>query len=310
MAGQTLTEIRAALDSAGLSPQHRFGQNFLIDLNLMRKVAATAELRPTDLVLEVGPGTGSLTELLLESGAQVVAVEIDRGLAALLRARFSSEPRLTLIHADALAGKHSLAPDLLAALNSSAVARTSDAPSPEGRGSGQSGPPPASHRKLVANLPYQIATPLIIELLLLNPPFERLVCTIQKEVGQRLAAAEDTEEYGPVSIIAQTLARVEVVAHLPPEAFWPRPKIDSVLLKITPLAHPEIAAGDARDFALLVQRAFQQRRKTLRRTFRDWGISDPASLLEPLGLRPESRPEQLSPRDWQRLHAAGLRAPA
>src|SRR5262245_9624801 len=169
MPGQTLSEIRSLLAAAGLAPQHRFGQNFLVDLNLMRKLVQRAEVSNADVVLEVGPGTGSLTEILLESGARVIAVEIDRGLQELLHARLGDNPRFTLLRGDALAGKNEINPSVLEALRSTETG-------------------PGGARKLVANLPYQIATPLLADLLHVTPPVSRMTCTIQKEVGERLIA--------------------------------------------------------------------------------------------------------------------------
>ena len=215
MPGQTLTEIRSLLAGAGLAPRQRYGQNFLNDLNLMRKLVAAAEIGPEDVILEVGAGTGSLTETLLKRGAHVVAVEIDRGLQALLRDRLGKHPRFTLVQADVLAGKHQINPLVLNILNEQQP----------GTGGG---------RKLVANLPYQIATPLLMELLCTSPPFERLACTVQKEVAERLAAQPRTAAYGPVSVISQTLAATELIAILPPSAFWPRPKVESIMLTVRP----------------------------------------------------------------------------
>jgi 16S rRNA (adenine1518-N6/adenine1519-N6)-dimethyltransferase len=149
MPGQTLTEIRQLLDAAGLKPQHRFGQNFLIDLNLMRKLLAAGSPQAGDTILEVGAGTGSLTELLLESGARVIAVEIDRGLSGILRERLGEHPRLTLVQADALSGKNQVNPLVLRLL-------------------GERPPEAGGAYKLIANLPYQIATPLLMDLLLVT----------------------------------------------------------------------------------------------------------------------------------------------
>lgn len=279
MPGQTQSEIRALLAAAGLAPQHRFGQNFLVDLNLLRKVVEAADLRTTDTVLEVGPGTGSLTELLLASGARVVVAEIDRGFAELLRRRLGDNPRFTLVEGDALVGKHCLNPALTAALT--AVL-----------------PPSGGVVKLVANLPYQIATPLLVDLLLHAVRFERLVCTIQKEVGARLQAAPRTAAYGPVSILVQLLAEVQTLAWLPASAFWPRPQVESVLLRIQPRTGP--AEADCRDpaFREFVQRAFQQRRKKLRRLVPPERITESAALFEAAGVSPEARPEELPPDRW------------
>jgi 16S rRNA (adenine1518-N6/adenine1519-N6)-dimethyltransferase len=172
MPAHSIAQVRQLLDAAGLSPQHRFGQNFLIDLNLMRKLVDAAELSAADVVLEVGPGTGSLTELLLESGAGVISCEIDRGLATLNRERLGDRENFTLIEGDALATKHTLNPEILAALDR--VRRASSLPRgnetdeqagslPYPESDSVSPTPncksPAATVKLVANLPYQIATP-------------------------------------------------------------------------------------------------------------------------------------------------------
>lgn len=290
MPGQTQTEVRQLLESAGLRPRHRFGQNFLIDLNLMRKLVAAAELSRTDTVLEIGAGTGSLTELLLEQGVRVVAVEIDHGLQTLLRQRLGDQPCFTLIQADALAGKHHVNALVLKVLH--------DLP-----------PGAGGSYKLVANLPYQIATPLLMDLLLVEPRFERLVCTIQKEVGQRLGAAPRTEAYGPVSVVVQTLADVTPLAVLPPRAFWPAPQVESLMVTIRPRPPTQVDSADVSGFVALVQRGFQQRRKKLRRLVRD--ADEPLALaaFHAAGVNPDARPEELDPRAWQRLHDALRRLP-
>ncbi|MBW7904724.1 MAG: 16S rRNA (adenine(1518)-N(6)/adenine(1519)-N(6))-dimethyltransferase RsmA [Phycisphaerae bacterium] len=292
MPGQTLSEIRTLLAAAGLSPQYRFGQNFLIDLNLMRKLVDAAGLNSEDVVLEVGPGTGSLTELLLASGAHVVAAEIDRGLCDLLRRRLGDHPRFTLVEGDALSTKHQVNPALLDSLR-----KTSRLTQPAG------GRDHTIPLKLVANLPYQVATPLLIELLCGDPPFARLCATIQKEVGQRLAARPATETYGPASVVVQTLARVETLAHLPPEAFWPRPQVHSVMLRLTPLPEARSRVRDAAGLAGFVSRAFRQRRKMLRSSLQTLA-AESAALLETAGISGAARAEELTPADWERLFLA------
>lgn len=285
MFGQTQTEIRQILAAAGLAPQHRLGQHFLIDLNLLRKLVAAADLNPADTVLEVGAGTGSLTELLLEQGARVVGVEIDHGLQAVLRQRLGTHPRFTLIQADALASKHEVNPFVLNVLREQ--------------------PPDAGGAyKLVANLPYQIATPLLIDLLLVTPRFERLTCTIQREVGERLVAEPRTDAYGPASVITQTFAAVHPIAIIPPGAFWPRPRVESIMLSLRPQVPEPPGVDDARGFAEFVQRCFQQRRKMLRRIL---GVEDEGPLrlaFQRARVSPEARPEELSPRAWRMLFAA------
>lgn len=285
MGGQTASQIRALLADAGLAPQHRFGQNFLIDLNLMRKVTQVAGVCAADLILEIGPGTGSLTELLLDSGATVIAVEIDRGLQELLTRRIGHHDRFCLICGDALAGKHRVNPSVVQEL----LARS---------------PQPGGGRKLVANLPYQIATPLLIDLLLVTPGFARLTCSIQKEVGERLVAAHASAAYGPVSVIMQSLADVRIAARIPPEAFWPRPGVDSVLIDVVPKPREAVEISDPARFAAFVQRVFGQRRKMLRRVTADFEPAGAERIFSDCGVSPEQRPEQLAPAQWRALHRA------
>jgi 16S rRNA (adenine1518-N6/adenine1519-N6)-dimethyltransferase len=290
MPGQTLSEIRRLLAEANLAPQHRFGQHFLIDLNLMRKLVAAADLNPADTVLEVGPGTGSLTEVLLDCGVRVVAVEIDHGLQAILRGRLGGEPRFTLVQGDALGGKHRVNALILNILCAQP-------------------PRPGGAYKLVANLPYQIATPLLMDLLLAVPRFERLTCTIQREVGERLGGAPRTESYGLVSVVTQTLADLTPHAIVPPTAFWPRPEVESVMLTLRPRPPERVEVADVPGFVAFVQRGFQQRRKMLRRLLRDWEESAALLAFQRAGVSPDARPEELSPGAWRALFAAVRRQP-
>jgi 16S rRNA (adenine1518-N6/adenine1519-N6)-dimethyltransferase len=282
---QTKTQIQSILSAAGASPQHRLGQNFMIDQNLVRVVAAAGEIAAGDLVVEVGPGTGTLTEALMESpAAGVVAVELDRALAGLLRERFASNERFTLIEGDALANKHQLNAQLLKILT------------PPGE-SAPAGVPAA--RKLVANLPYNIASPLVIELLLAG--VDLLVFTVQKEVADRLAAAAGSDAYGPLSVMAQLLAGVEMLRTLPQQAFWPAPKIRSALVRMR--RHDQLGtAGPA--FGRFVHQIFSARRKTLRNGLL-LARFDPELLQNQTGLDLGRRPEEFTPSQLLMLfHAA------
>ncbi len=285
MSGQTKSEIRSLLAAAGLSPRKRYGQSFLIDLNLMRKLVAAADVRPDDVILEVGPGTGSLTEVLLKRGARVIAVEIDHGLQALLRDRLGKHPRFTLVQADVLAGKHELNPLVVNVLN-------------------EQPPRLGGAYKLVANLPYQVATPLLMELLYTAPPFERLTCTIQKEVGERLAAEPRTGAYGTVSVISQTLAAIDLIAIMPASAFWPSPKVESIMLTLRPRPADQIDVDDVPDFVRFVRQGFSRRRKMLRRIVRDWELLDVLAAFQRAGVSPDARPEELTPQAWRAFHRA------
>lgn len=230
---QTLGDIRAALDARGLRPRRSLGQNFLIDQNLVRKLVDLAAITPGDLVLEVGPGTGALTDALVDRGAEVVACELDPGLAELLRERFGA--RITLVEADCLQGKRALAPALLGAL---------------------AGRP----FQLVANLPYGCATPLMLALLVRYAGCGSMHVTIQHEVAQRLAAAPPSKAYGAISVLAQALAEVELVATLPPACFWPRPEVTSAMVCVR---RRSAALADAAALESFCARVFASRRKQL-----------------------------------------------
>lgn len=275
---QTKQQIQSLLAGAGLSPRHRFGQNFMIDQNLLRIVAESGNPAAGDLVIEVGPGTGTLTEEILARGAEVLAVEIDRDLAGLLRERFKDEPRFRLIEGDALDSKHSLNAQLLEAIKSA------------------KNPP-----KLIANLPYNIASPLIVELLLAG--VDLLAFTVQKEVAERLRAAAGADAYGALSVIVQLLAKVEILRKLPPTAFWPAPKIESALVR---LVRDDRLGTQARDFSSFLKKLFSSRRKTLRKSLAD-SREDSAELLNQLGLEINARAEELAPSQLCALFAAYIR---
>jgi len=288
---QTKHEIQAILAAAGSEPRHRFGQNFMIDQNLVRVVADAGEIQPDELVIEVGPGTGTLTEELLSRGARVVAVEIDRDLGSSLRERFTTESRFELIEGDALASKHELDRELRARI--AAEQRI--------RGSSDS----SARVKLVANLPYNIASPLIIELLIAG--VDLLAFTVQSEVADRLRAKENDDAYGPLSVMAQLLSRVEVLRTLPPQAFWPAPKIESALVRMC--RDDQIRGADrAVGFGRFVHAIFSARRKTLRKALDRAEIS--RQILSDLKIDPQLRPENLSPKQFLAMFdlSQGVRA--
>ena len=272
---QTKSQIQSLLSQAGAAPRHRFGQNFMIDQNLVRVVADAGCIQPGELVIEVGPGTGTLTEELLARGAAVLAVEIDRDLAGLLRERFAGRAEFRLIEGDALAGKHEINAQVVEAI---AAAKT-----------------PV---KLVANLPYNIASPLVIELLIAG--VELLAFTVQKEVADRLKAGAGDEAYGPLSVAAAMLAEANVLRTLPPQAFWPAPKIDSALVQ---LVRRDRLGGRAAEFSTFVHSIFAYRRKTLRKAITQAG-RDAERLLAAAGLDGQIRPEQVTPGQYWAMFIA------
>lgn len=294
---QTLTEIKQLLATHGLHPKHKYGQNFLHDGNHMRRIMDAAELGPGDVVLEVGPGTGALTERLLEDGARVVAVEIDPQMEPILRERIDAMPgdaaeRFTLIVGDVLAGKHTINPVVIEAVNQTftqpmrAEARTP----PEADRSAGAG------FKLIANLPYNIASPLLANLVVDQSPgagvvpgagaaMSDAVVMIQKEVADRLGAGPGGKDYGPLGILIQALCEVRRVGVLPPSCFWPAPKVASAVVHLKRRATP--MTGDPAALSAMLQRLFTKRRKQL-------GSILGRDTVLPDGIDPNARPESLS----------------
>ncbi len=244
---QTISYVAGRLKAAGLRPINRFGQNFLVDLNLMELIARSAELGPQDVALEIGTGTGSLTTRLAKRAGQVVTVEIDENLAQLARQEFATSPHVTLLQQDALKNKNTIHPAVYAAINE-AMRRIG----------------PGARLKLVANLPYSVATPIISNLLDCPIVPTRMVVTIQKELAERIIAPPSTKDYSALSIWVQTLATSEIVRILPPSVFWPRPKVHSAILRIDPLESLRQRVTDVGFFHRTVRALYFHRRKFLR----------------------------------------------
>lgn len=285
---QTQREIKGVLARFGIRPQKRFGQHFLIDGNLMRRLAASADLGPGDVVLEIGPGTGGLTDLLLPRCRRVLAVEVDRSMQAILRERYAGERGFELIGGDVLEQKNRLSGELVAAL--AALERDERA-----------------HFKLVANLPYGAATPALINLLLGEIPPALYCFTVQREVADRILARPHTKAYGPVSILFQALCDVACVAAVPASAFWPRPQVASTMLKVTPSPRPRYGGDPARLMSHL-RAGFALRRKTLRTALsKAFGPQVSARLEQHVDLN--RRAEELSVDEWIALDAL-IREPA
>lgn len=268
---QTLAEIRTMLHQRGLRPKRSLGQNFLIDHNLIRKLVDASGVGEGDLVLEVGPGTGTLTDELLARGCRVVACELDSGLCSLLRDRFADADRFELVEGDCLAGKRALSPALDARLGDRAFT-------------------------LVANLPYGAGTPLLLVLLTRYPQCRSMHVTIQREVADRVMAEPGTEPYGSISVVAQSLAEVRRVANIPPQCFWPRPKVDSAMITIE--RRPTPGAFDPVALAELCQRVFTQRRKQIGTACRNLGLGIAG------GIDPMRRVFELTPTELVTLSRA------
>jgi 16S rRNA (adenine1518-N6/adenine1519-N6)-dimethyltransferase len=265
---QTLSQIKSLLADHGLRPKHRLGQNFLHDANQLRRIVQAAAISPGDVVLEVGPGTGTLTEALLEAGASVVAVEVDASLELILRRRVLDHhpDRATLLIADVLAGKHALNPRLFDAL----ADRAGDRPF-----------------KLVANLPYQVASPLLVALSVRRqvPRMDAAVVMVQREVADRLCAGPGGGAYGPLTVMVQAMCTVQRLFVLPPSCFWPPPKVTSAVVRL--VRRPRSLADDPEQLRDLLHRLFTRRRKQL-------GSILGRTTTLPQGITASMRPEQLT----------------
>jgi len=261
------TAIRALLAAHGLEASRALGQNFVADANTVRKIARLARVGPGDRVVEVGAGLGSLTLALRETGAAVTAIEVDRHLTPVLRSVV--EPAgATVVEADAM---HLDWTGLLG-----------DGP-----------------WVLVANLPYNIATPLVLDLLELVPAIERMLVLVQLEVAERLAAGPGTKAYGIPSVKRAWWAEATIAGKVAPSVFIPQPRVHSGLVDIRRHAPAASAAVRAVVFDL-IETGFNQRRKMLRRSLAaKVGPGD----LEAAGIRPEARAEELTLEDWLRLAA-------
>jgi len=262
-------------------PKSRHGQNFLIDLNLLRVLVETARIDRNDVVLEVGCGTGSLTVQLARQAAWVVTVEIDPDMRRLAEEQLSGCENVTLIPYDALKNKNTINPRVLAALAEQLAGF------------------PTRRFKLAANLPYNIATPLITTLLDLDRPPVSMTVTIQKELADRMLAKPGTKDYGALSVWVQSQCDVEIARFLPPQAFWPRPQVTSAIVQITLRDDLRAAIPDRPFFHTFVRSMFFHRRKLLRSELLSAtkGQLDKArvdALLEQLELSPTSRAEELS----------------
>ena len=295
---QTQSYLRSLFARRGISPRRQLGQNFLIDLNIHDLIVKAAEVGRADVVLEVGSGTGALTSLMAARGATVVAVDVDPAMATLTAEAVAGLPSVRVLQHDALQGKNELSPVVLDAVRSGLAAG------------------PGRHFKLVANLPYGVATPVITNLLVHPEQCPMLmVVTIQRELADRLIAPPASPAYGAVSVLVQALAEVSIVRALPPTVFWPRPKVDSAVLAIRPIAAKRAKVGDVAWFHQLVRRVFLHRRKYLRHVlagiWRDqWTKADVDAWLEARGLSGQLRAESLDVEEFLELaHALKERWP-
>ena len=278
---QTLSFLSKSLERAGLHPKTKYGQNFLIDLNLLDILVQGADIGKSDVILEVGTGMGSLSKLMAPLAGAIVTVEIDRDLQAMAAKELRGANNITMLSCDALRNKNHMRDEVLVAVRERLASI------------------PGSHFKLVANLPYNIATPIISNLLTVDPFPDRMVVTIQKELAQRIVAEPGCKDYSALTIWMQSLCDCEILRILPPSVFWPSPKVDSAIIRVTPNAVKRSRIVDLEYYHSRLRALFFHRRKFLRSqlfTATQDDLSKPQidSILDKLGLAPSLRAEQLS----------------
>jgi 16S rRNA (adenine1518-N6/adenine1519-N6)-dimethyltransferase len=243
---QTKTFLLERFREMGIRPATRHGQNFLIDLNLHRLIVDSAQLTKQDVVLEIGTGTGAITQLVAEQAGAVVTVEIDGHLFELASEMLIDRQNVTMLHTDALKNKNHFNPAVAEAVGNAFAAG------------------PGRRLKLVANLPYNIATPVLSNLLAWEYTPHSMVATIQKELADRIVAQPWSKDYGALSVWIQCQADAEIIRTMPPTVFWPQPKVESAIIRIVVDPQRRAAVPDLGFFHEFTKALFFHRRKFLR----------------------------------------------
>lgn len=283
---RTAKALREALEAAGLAPRKRHGQCFLTDPQAIDAIVRDAEVGPGDAVVEVGTGTGLLTHALAEAGAAVDTFDIDPDVSAFARGLRAWPDRVRFHLGDVLDGKHALAADVLAVLARAHAA----AP---------------GRVKVVSNLPYNAATPVLLALLALPAPPDAITVMIQREVAEKLLAGPGDDDYGPPSILRALAADGKILRRFPPQVFWPAPTVQSALLRLVPRRDRPPPPGDERGFPAFLLGVFSRRRKVLSTGLRAarpaLDAAAAAAALAAVGLPPTSRPEDAAPETLRAL---------
>ncbi|WP_084417201.1 16S rRNA (adenine(1518)-N(6)/adenine(1519)-N(6))-dimethyltransferase RsmA [Mariniblastus fucicola] len=285
---QTVSYLSRRFEEVGLNPNKRHGQNFLVDLNLIQMIAKSADLGKNDVVLEIGTGMGSLTGMLAQKAAHVITVEIDGYLYQMASEELEAFDNIEMLKQDALKNKNQFDDRVIDAIKKALAADSSRV------------------FKLAANLPYNVATPIIANLLRSEVIPATMSVTIQKELADRITAKPGSKDYGSLSVWVQSMADPELVRVMPPHVFWPRPKVDSAILKIVHRPEKAAAVPDIDFFYAFVRAMFFHRRKFMRSVavaaFKGQ-LSKPQvdEVLAEAGLREDARTEQLSVEELQSL---------
>ena len=285
---QTVSYLSRRFEEVGLNPNKRHGQNFLIDLNLIGLIAKSARLTKNDVVLEVGTGMGSLTAMLANEAAQVITVEIDQHLHQMASEELEEFENIEMLHQDVLKNKNRFAPEVIETIQRHMAVD------------------PSRVFKLAANLPYNVATPIISNLLRCEVVPAAMAVTIQKELADRLVAQPGSKDYGALSIWVQSQCDVEIVRIMSPKVFWPRPKVDSAIIRIEFRPEKRETIPDLEFFHTFVRSMFFHRRKFMRSVaiaaFKGQ-LNKPQvdEVLQAQGLGPDARTEQLQVAELQEL---------
>ena len=265
------TDASRQLEMAGLRAKRALGQNFVVDANTVRKIASLANITADDHVIEIGAGLGSLTLALAETGARITAIEIDDALLPLLMENVAHLSHVTVVHGDAMK------------LNWENVLSAAD------------------EWSLIANLPYNVATPLVADILDFVPKVKKMLVMVQKEVGERFCATPSTEAYGALSVKIDFYATARIVGIVPPTVFLPRPNVDSALVEIVRREHPVDTDVNRKEFFALVKMGFAKRRKMLRGALA--GVVQPEHF-DAAHIAPTARAEELTVQQWIALFRA------
>ena len=284
---QTKRQIRDLLSSAGVSPNKRLGQHFLIDLNLMRLLVDSANIQKDDVVLEVGCGTGSMTEALAEQAGRIIAVELDRNLSKIAEKQLAMSENVEIINTDILESKNTLSQTVTKALDLA----------------GRKCP---GRMLLVANLPYSAASPVIMNLVTGPTTADGMYVTVQKEVADRMTAAPASSDYGILSIFLAATGDVKTIRTLKPAVFWPRPQVDSAMVCFIRHRVKSDRIKNMELFSEIVHLFMGHRRKTLLSCSklargRLAKIADWPEIFEQCSINPKQRPETLSPEDYIKM---------
>ncbi len=296
---QTKHQIQELLSSAGVSPNRRLGQHFLVDLNLMRLLVDAAQLTASDVVLEVGCGTGSLTQAIAEQAGAVVAVEIDRTLAPIAQSQLAGQANVQIVNEDILSGKGTLNPVVREALEQAREQVRKSGLLP-------------GRLLLVSNLPYDVASPVMIHLVKGPVVADAMFVTVQKEVAERMTARPGSRDYGTLSIFLQATGDVEILRVLKPSVFWPPPRVDSALVRFVRDEPKARRIEDMETLSDVVGLFMGHRRKMLRACLKSLPphLGDPDAwiiILEHLAIDPTLRPGDLTPAQYVDLANAWRR---